>query len=348
MKVLVAEDNADNRALINDVLQMRGHEVLMAHNGREALALAQETIPDLVILDINMPEMDGFEVCSHLKASEDTNEIPILMLTALGGIDDRVKGLGLGADDYLTKPFSPRELIARIDTRLRAKVNTDQLRATQQLVRQTFERFVPSEVVEQLIANPEQVRLGGQLQEVTALFADLEGFTSLSENIPPEQVIDILNQYMALIVGHVKAEGGTIDKFLGDGLLALYNAPLPQENHPFYAVRTAVMIKQALETFYTNHGFEPGFRLKINFGIHTGEAVVGNVGTADIMDYTAIGDTVNLASRLEGVSKGGQIIVSQAVYNAISTTVEAVSLGPHKVKGREEPVLIYEVTGIPE
>lgn len=344
VKVLIAEDQADNRRLIEDVLQLSDYDLIFAHDGRQALTLAREIIPDLLILDVNMPEMDGFEVCVALKADSNTDEIPILMLTALSTVDDRVKGLGLGADDYLTKPFSPRELMARVDTRLRAKAITDELRATQQQIRKTFERFVPVEVVEELLKQPEKVRLGGQLQEITVLFADLEGFTSMAEEVSPEHLLEVLNRYHALVIDHVKNQGGTVDKLLGDGLLALYNAPLQQEAHALRAIHTAVNIRNALPALHEE--FETRFRLHVNFGIHTGEAVIGNVGTADVMDYTAIGDTVNLGSRLQGLSHGGQITISKEVYDQVADYIISEQLGPKKVKGREEPVITYEVVDL--
>ncbi len=342
MKVLVADDNADNRQLIEDILLGLGHDTLIARDGLEALNQSLEEIPDLIVLDINMPGMSGFEVCQRLRNNSNTSQIPILMLTALADVDNRVKGLGLGADDYLTKPFSPRELIARIDARLRIKSHTDDLRATQEQIRQTFERFVPAKVVQQLLQHPEEVKLGGQLKEITVMFADLQGFSSVSEHAAPELMLEVLNRYQGLIVHHILEVDGTIDKFTGDGVMALFNTPLPQENHALQAVRAAVMIRRALPAFHQE--FEPVFQLKVNFGIHSGEAVVGNVGTAELMDYTAIGDTVNLTSRLEDMSTNGQILVSESTYRQIKPYVTAENLGPRLVKGRETAVTVYQIT----
>lgn len=341
MKVLVADDNADNRQLIEDILIGLGHDTLVARDGLEALSQSLEQAPDLIVLDINMPGLSGFEVCQRLRDNPNTSQIPILMLTALADVDNRVKGLGLGADDYLTKPFSPRELIARIDARLRIKAHTDDLRATQEQIRKTFERFVPATVVEQLLEHPEEVRLGGQLKEITVMFADLQAFSSVSEHAAPETMLEVLNRYQELIVSHILEVEGTIDKFTGDGVMALFNTPLPQENHALQAVRAAVMIQRTLPTFHQD--FEPVFQLKVNFGINTGEAVVGNVGTAQLMDYTAIGDTVNLASRLEDISTNGQILVSESTYRQIAPYVIAENLGPRLVKGRETEVTVYQI-----
>ncbi|MBN1564595.1 MAG: response regulator [Anaerolineae bacterium] len=339
MKVMVAEDNRDSRELVSDILESLGHTPVVAANGRIALEKIIAEPPDLVILDVNMPEMDGFEVCAALKRNPTTTKIPVLMLTAQTDIESRVRGLGLGADDYLPKPFHPRELIARIETRLRAKEETDSLRQQREQIRKTFERFVTHEIVEQLIADPSSVQLGGALRTITVLFADLEGFTTLAEHTDPEHLIEILNAYHLLLVQHIKANGGTVDKFLGDGVMALYNTPLPQEDHALRAVKTAVHIREALAEFHQK--FPPIFRMGVNFGIHTGPAIVGNVGTPDLMDFTAVGDTVNLASRLQGLSDNNEITVSENTFSLVAKHVIGQRMGERSVRGREEHVVTY-------
>ncbi len=341
MKVLVADDSADNRQLVEDIVKSLGYSSIIARDGYEALRLAGEVLPDLLILDINMPGMSGFDVCISLKENPATRQIPILMLTALADMDSRVTGLGLGADDYLTKPFSPRELIARINARLRIKSGTDELRATQELIRQTFERFIPPQVVQTLLEHPEEVRLGGQLKPITVLFADLEGFTAVSEHTEPERLLSVLNQYHGLVVRQIQAEGGTLDKFTGDGVMALYNTPLPQDEHVLRAIRTAIRIRGALPTLHRT--LDATFHLRMNIGIHTGQAIVGLVGADDLMDYTAIGDTVNLASRLQDLGRNGQILISEAAFAAVEESVTVRCLGPRFVRGRETAVTVYEV-----
>ncbi len=345
MKVLVAEDNPNSRQLLKDILESVGYEALLAIDGPAALAAAQTQSPDLIILDVNMPGMSGFEVCAIIKGDPKLAHIPVMMLTAQTDVESRVTGLGLGADDYLAKPFSPRELAARIDARLRAKAETDNLRQTQELVRQTFERFVAPSVVERLLQNPSQIKLGGQLQEITVMFSDIESFTSLSEHTPPEVLLSILNQYHALVVEKVQSCGGTVDKFIGDGVMSLYNTPLPQPDHALRAVQSALDIQASLADLY--YQFPPDYHMKLNFGIHTGVAVVGNVGTDKIMEFTAVGDTVNLASRLQGLGEGGQILISQATYEQIQDYVRVRPVGSQSVKGRRGAVMIYEVLGLP-
>ena len=344
MLVLVADDNNDGRQLLVDIVSGMGHNVVQATNGLDALAAARAQLPDLVLLDVTMPGMSGFDVCELLKSDETTQQIPIILLTALSDVDHRVQGLKLGADDYLSKPFNPRELVERVRTRLRSKVETDELRAMQTTIRKTFERFVSPTVVEQLLHDPAQVQLGGKLQTVSVLFADLEGFTSIAEHTAPGTLLTVLNLYHTMMVSLIREHGGTIDKFMGDGVMALYNTPLEQPNHALRAVMTAVHVRDVMAEFHQK--FEPVFQMQINFGIHTGQAVVGNVGAPDLMNYTAVGDTVNLAARLQELSGGGQILISEAAYEQVRDQVVAHSIGEVKVKGRTEPVFTYEVASL--
>lgn len=344
MSILVVDDNADNVQLLLDIFASMNLDVVSAFNGADALHSVAARHPDLIILDVNMPGMSGFEVCEKLKSSSDTAHIPILMLTALEDVDHRVEGLKLGADDYLIKPFNPRELMERVRTRLRLKSETDQLRHMQEIVRSTFERYVSSSVVEQLLRDPSRIKLGGTLQEITVLFADLEGFTGISEKTAPAELLHVLNQYHTMIVSVICDQGGTIDKFIGDGVMALFNTPLEQPDHALRAVRAAWRIRSMLNTFHQQ--FDPLFRMKINFGIHSGMAVVGNVGAPHLMNYTAVGDTVNLAARLQQMSFEGRILISHAAFERVQNHVVTECIGAVKIKGRSESVMTYEVCGV--
>ncbi|HLA45076.1 MAG TPA: adenylate/guanylate cyclase domain-containing protein [Aggregatilineales bacterium] len=341
MKILVAEDNVDSRELLLEILGSLGYDVVLAFDGVNALEKVDETIPDLCIIDVDMPRKSGFEVVAILKSNPETASIPVIMLTARSDVGSRVQGLGLGADDYLAKPFNPRELIARVNTRLRAKTTADDLRKQRILIEKTFSQFVAQEIIDLMLDNPGEIALGGQLRKVTVLFADLQGFTSVSERENPVQMLNVLNQYHGLMVSIIKTNGGTIDKFLGDGLMALFNAPIDLDDHVFRAVKSALEIRQAIFDFYDS--LEEKFRLGINFGIHTGMAVVGNVGAKDLMDYTAVGDTVNLASRLQDISSNNEITISETVHEIIADQIVAERIGSRVLKGRTEPVIIYHV-----
>lgn len=343
MKILIADDNDLTRQMIADVIGSMGHELFLVADGPAALMSARAQMPDLVILDVEMPGLTGFEVCRILRSEEATAKLPIIMLTGLQEPEDRVYGLDIGADDYLTKPFNPRELMARIDKRLRAKMEADEMRVRQATIRRTFERFVAPRVVDKLLQNPSLVKLGGDLQEVTVMFTDLEGFTRMSERMHPEKLLSIVNQYHQLVVETVQRHQGTVNKFIGDGVMVLFNTPLPDPEHALHAVSAALDIRQALTAFHQH--LEAEHRLDINIGITTGSAIIGNVGTARIMDFTAVGDTVNLASRLCELAHGSQILISNQTYIQVADRIKVANAGPREVRNRRDPVMTCEVIG---
>lgn len=349
MKILVVDDNRENIVLVRDILEVLEYQVIEALSGPTAIEIVPEEQPDLILLDVNMPGMNGFETCDILKSDENTRHIPVIMLTAQADVDSRVQGIEVGADDYLTKPYSPRELLARVERSLRSKVASDDMRKTQQalreqqeIIKQTFTRFVAGSIVDELLKDPSRIKLGGQLQAVTVLFADLQGFTSLSEHTDPQQLLQLLNSYHTFMVNIVLKYGGTIDKFLGDGLMALYNTPIEQDDHVARAVKTALHVQDELYWFAQEIPEEQ--RTKVNFGIHTGNAIVGNVGSENLMDFTAVGDTVNVAARLQGVAEDGEILVSAPVFEATQDFVFGRSRGHLTVKGRKGTIESYQIS----
>ena len=206
-------------------------------------------------------------------------------------------------------------------------------------IRDLFQRYVGPTVVERLVSDMQNLTLGGKRQEITVLFADLRGFTQFSENLPPERLVEVLNQYLALVVEAIFAQEGTVDKFIGDAVMSVFNAPLPQPDHTLRAVRAALAIQRAMADYHTRAAHDS--RLSFGIGIHVGQAVVGNIGTVQQMNYTAIGDTVNLAWRLQENARGGQIMLSQAAYEAVKHQVIVEDLGPLLVKGRSAQVHTY-------
>ncbi|MGD2206837.1 MAG: response regulator [Anaerolineae bacterium] len=344
--VLIADDRLDNVELVRDLLTMQGYEVISATNGREALDRIRQHLPDLVLLDLDMPLLNGYQVCEQMKADPATADIPVLMLTAWAEPEQRVKGLRLGADDYVAKPFDYRELLERVKTRLRAKQRADELRATQQLIRETFERYVSPRVVERLLADPSQVRLGGVQQPVTVLFADLRGYTTVTEALSPQDLVDVLNGYLAVAVQAVLAHEGTISRYAGDLIMAIFNAPLPQPGHPLRAVRAALRLRRDMTDFHATLP-EP-LRTKFGIGIVTGEAVVGNIGAREWLNYTAIGNVVNLAQRLEELAGGGEILVDEHTRQTLGSAVQVETRGLTPIRGRSKPVAVYALLGLSE
>ncbi len=342
--ILIADDRVENVELVCDLLTLEGYQAVSAFNGLQALEKIQETKPDLVILDLDMPVMNGYEVCARLKADPATASIPVLMLTAWANPAQTVVGLQLGADDYIAKPFDYRELIQRVKVRLKAKRETDRLRAAQQAIRDTFARYVSPQVVERLLADPSQVRLGGTQQPLTVLFADLRGYTAVAETLPPEQLVDMLNGYLTVAVQAVLAYEGTVGRYAGDMIMAIFNAPLPQPDHPIRAVRAALQLKKDLARYHAE--LPTHLRTDFGIGIVSGEAVVGNIGAREWMNYTAIGDTVNLAQRLEEAALGGEILVDEKTRQTLGPAVRVDPKGVMPIRGRHEPVMIYRLLGL--
>jgi adenylate cyclase len=343
VRILVAEDNVDSRDLLLEILQTQGHEVILAFDGADALEQIALHKPDLCIVDVDMPRKNGFEVVQNLKGDPATASLPIIMLTARSEVENRVRGMDLGIDDYIAKPFNPRELMARVNKRLSQKAETDDLRQQEELIRNTFSRYVAPEVIQYMLDNPQKIQLGGEVRQVTVFFADLQGFTAMSEREDPVNVLHLLNRYHGLLMEYVKRNGGMVDKFLGDGLMALYNAPIDLDDHLYRAVKSALEARQALASFYEREKLADHLRLQIRFGIHSGTAVVGNVGAEKRMEYTAIGDTVNLAARLQTLGDGDDILISGPVFVAVGGRFKTQELGSRLVKGREEPVQVYRV-----
>ncbi|MBN1661752.1 MAG: response regulator [Anaerolineae bacterium] len=344
--ILIADDRPDNVELVRDVLTMEGYQVVVAVDGQQALERIHEHLPDLVLLDLDMPRLNGYQVCEQLKADSATADIPILMLTAWSAPDQRVKGLQLGAEDYMAKPFDYRELLARVKARLRAKQEADQLREMQQVIRQTFERYVPVHVVEQLLANPAKVSLGGQQQEVTAFFADLRGYTTLSESLSVEELVDVLNGHLTVAARAVLAYEGTISQYAGDLVMAIFNAPLPQSDHALRAVRAGWKLQSDIAAYHAR--LPAHLRMQFGIGIASGPAVVGNIGARELLHYTAIGDTINLAQRLEELAPGGRIFMTERTCQLLDCRIDLDCRGPALVRGRSEPVSIYALVDLPD
>jgi class 3 adenylate cyclase/DNA-binding response OmpR family regulator len=526
--VLIVDDEPVMHAILEGLLKSEGYEFAFAQHGLEALEKIESVNPDLILLDIMMPKLSGFEVCQRLKTDKKWQNVPIILISALDGREDLVRGLDAGANDFLRKPFDRIELMARVRSMLRLKAQYDeledqrrQLEATlhlrEELARSTaqhleelqtlhevglrlmsnhdtdsvmsmtaqvalvltfgatccimhllsddgqqvlpvvfaedgskmvypsvgfedmvqqvlatraavvlpdipagkvqsplndirsllvvplladqqpigtlslysaqpnafeeshhhilsilanqaavamvktrffedqarikeqekqaihnlFGRYVNPAVVDRLVHGVENLALGGKRQEISVLFADIRGFTSFGEYITPERLVEVLNEYFGLAVDAILSQEGTLDKFMGDAVMALFNAPLPQDDHPLRAVRTALAIQAAMFNYSARIA-----GLSFGIGLHLGQAVVGNIGTAQQMNYTAIGDTVNLTKRLQEYADGGQIILSQAMYEAVRDHVTVEDLGPLLVKGRTAAVHTYRLVGL--
>lgn len=351
-KILIVDDNADNLEILKDKLESMNYEVLTASSGEEAISRVESGRPDLILLDIMMPGMDGYEVCRILKGQPSTRFIPIAMVTAKAGSDEIIKGLDSGADDYITKPIDIPELMARVKSLLRIKSLHDSVESRNKLLYKILNRYVAEDVVTQIIRNPDKhLRLGGEIRRVTIVFADISGFTGFSEKSHPGEIVKFLNEIFPRMIDTIYKYKGTFDKYIGDAIMAFYDTSgsggCDDDYGAMGALNTALEIRKI---FYESQKRWQGKRLEvtgISIGVNTGEALVGNIGSEKIMDYTVIGDTVNMARRIQENAAVNQILIGEDTYRLVKDRVETKEL-QLQLKNRAKPVKVYallEITG---
>jgi adenylate cyclase len=335
-RVLVVDDSPQNAALAQAYLRAFGCVVRKAGSGPQCLAAVDADPPELILLDAEMPEMDGLEVCRRLKAHKTHRFIPIILLTTLNSSRDRIRGLEAGADDFISKPFSVNEITARVKSLLKMKRAQD---AERSRLRGTLERYVDPSVAQQMLDSPDLIPMAGRRQQASILFADVRGFTAWSETRSPEAVVELVNLFLAESVEAIFQHGGAVDKFMGDGLMAHFGAIIPDPDHPRKAVAAALQIAKAAAAI--THPDLPT-PLSAGCGINSGDLVIGNIGSLRRMEFTAVGDVVNVASRLTQEAGGGQVLVSEATYKSLGSA-DAVDLGLKLLKNRREPVRAYSI-----
>jgi hemerythrin-like metal-binding protein len=345
-KILIVDDEPNNLTVLRKVLHKAGFKVLVAERGEIALKRVHHIKPDLILLDVMMPGIDGFETCRRLKKNEVTKDTPIIFISAKTGYVDKVEGLELGAVDYIGKPFQAVEVIARINKHLTIRNLQKQLEKKNQLIRQVFGRYLSNEIVQILLDTESGLKLGGERREITVLTSDIRGFTAKANKLSPEEVIEILNLYLTVMVNVINKYQGTINDFMGDGILVFFGAPIAREDDPERAIACAVAMQLAMDEIneqVQSWGFAA---LEIGIGINTGEVVVGNIGSEKRSKYSAIGNNVNLAYRIESSSIGGQILISESTLKKVREQVKINSETTIKPKGIQQKMKIYDVDGI--
>ena len=368
--ILAVDDTPENLEILRVRLEANGYEVMTAADGEEGLAMTRELLPDLVLLDIMMPKLDGIAVVTALKQDAATRAIPVILVTAKADTRDVVAGLDAGGDDYLTKPFDHSALVARVRSMLRQKALHDtveeqarhlerqaaQLAAWNQSLERTvadqvgeiervsrLRRFLPAQVADLVMAAGQgETLLESHRREVTVLFCDLRGFTAFAETAEPEEVMEVLGDYHACLGRHIVKYEGTLERFMGDGLLVVFNDPLPCADHTERAVRMAADMRDELAVF-TGNWLKKGHVLGFGIGIARGHATIGRIGFDQRWDYAVIGSVPNLAARLCGEAAAGQILVSQKVIGVIEKSVESRATGELVLKGFHRPVPAYDV-----
>jgi adenylate cyclase len=368
-RILIVDDNAANLDILCTRLGVQGYEILTATDGDAALNAARQHLPDLILLDVMMPRRDGFEVCRLLKADETLPFMPIILVTAKGDPRDIVAGLECGGDEYLTKPVDHAALTARVKSILRIKALHDTVQEqTARLKAQTAElsewnrtleqrvtdqvaeiervsrlkRFLAPQVAESVVCVGDAQLLESHRRDVAIVFCDLRGFTALAETAEPEEVMEVLREYHAALGEIIHRFEGTLERFLGDGLMVLFNDPIPCADPAMRAVKMAVAMRDCvagLAKRWRLHGHELGFGV----GIAQGYATLGKIGFEGRFDYAAIGTVANLASRLCSEAKPGQILVTQRILTAVEDIVEAEPLGEVSLKGLTQIVRVHDV-----
>ena len=335
-RLLVVDDNKVNRLLLTRSLELQGHSVASAENGRRALEMLRGSAFDLVLLDMEMPEMDGFQVLEQMKTDLQLRDLPVIVTSSLEGIDHVVRCIELGAEDYLPKPVNPVLLKARIGASLEKKRLRDQQK---ELVR----RFATPEVAQDL--QESGFSLGGKRVRGSVMFSDIRGFTALVESQPPEETIDLLNIYYTLMFDAISSHGGIVSLIVGDGLMAIFGAPLPLPHHSESAVRAALEMIQMVELFNLDRVVAKKPPIKIGIGIASGEMVAGYTGTNARATYTCIGNTVNLAARLEAHTKIAEraILIDSDTREGLSERIVVEPLGAVPFKGKAESVDVFSV-----
>ena len=353
-RILVVDDQRAARELLAGILQARGYEVSIAASGEAALEAVSGAGPDLVIADIRMPGIDGYELCRRLRAGADTALLPIILITSLEAVDERVKGLEVGADDFLSKPINWEELFARVRSLLRTKRLQDEIRALnaaleERVRRQVAEleqlgrlkRFFSRQVVEAIVAGGEEI-LAPHRREITAVFLDLRGFTAFTDRADPEEVLELLRTYHAALGRTVDEYGGTLEHFAGDGMMIFFNDPIPMEGAAERAVRMAMASHEAFKPI--SAAWERlGHHVGLGIGIAQGEATLGLIGFEQRWEYAAIGNVPNLAARLCGQARAGEIILDAQTEHEIAPLAETEPIGPLILRGFQQPVPAFRL-----
>jgi class 3 adenylate cyclase len=334
--ILIADDNRVNRLLLARGLEQQGHTIVFAEHGAEALDLLRQQRFDLLLLDVLMPELDGYEVLAKLKDDPHLRDIPVVVTSALDELDSVVRCLEMGAEDYLAKPVNPVLLNARINASLEKKRLRDQQR-------ELISKFATKEVADDLLTSG--FSLGGQYVEASAMFCDIRSFTTISESREPSETIELLNDYYLLMMDAIAGEGGIVNQMIGDGLMAIFGAPVPREDHRRAAVLAARQMVELIRLFNEEQAARDKVQIQIGVGVASGRVVAGYTGTHNRATYTCVGDTVNVAARLEAHTKELEqpILIDENTRGGIGDGIAVEAQGELLMKGKTEPTKVYAV-----
>ncbi|MEE4203272.1 MAG: adenylate/guanylate cyclase domain-containing protein [Halieaceae bacterium] len=351
--ILAVDDMPENRDLVSRLLTRAGHTVVTAESGEEALELLTTLAVDVVLLDLMMPGVGGAEVLRRMKDNDRLRATPVIMISGRQDMDQIVSCIQAGADDYLLKPFNPVLLQARIAAGIERKRWHDreeqyrqQLERNERFIRSTFGRYLSDDIVDELLENPEGLDLGGDLREVTIMMSDIRGFTTLSEQLKPQQVMRLLNRYLGRMTDVILEHGGTIDEFLGDAVLAVFGAPKLRDDDAERAMRCAIAMQAAMDGINAENKAENLPELSMAIALNTGAVVAGNIGSERRAKYGFVGHNMNVTSRIEDHVGPGEILASKSTLDAAAGKFATGPARELSVKGIEEQLLVFPVTGL--
>jgi adenylate cyclase len=356
-RILVVDDQRSNVEMLAGVLKARGYAVHTALDGEQALEQVREIRPDIVVSDILMPKVDGYDLCRRLRAAPETALLPIILITSLDAQGERIKGLEVGADDFLSKPINWEELFARVRSLLRVKTLQDELKDVNEKLAERvrdqvaqlerlsrLKRFFSKPVAEAIIAGGEEI-LEPHRREITAVFLDLRGFTSFTDRADPDEVVELLRAYHAALGRTVDEYEGTLEHFAGDGIMIFFSDPLPVDHPAERAVRMSLTLQTAF-TPISQAWARLGHDVGLGIGIAQGEATLGVIGFEQRWEYAAIGNVPNLAARLCGSARAGEIILDGQTERDIAHIAETDPIGPLTLRGFAQPVVAFRLKSV--
>jgi adenylate cyclase len=363
-RVLVVDDTPHNVKLLADLLAVKGYAVATAANGEEALARVASDKPDLVLLDVMMPGLSGYDVCRRLRADPATALLPIVLVTSLDPQQERIKGIEAGADDFLSKPINQAELFARVRSLLRVKALQDEVRRQADALKEwnvrleervalqvaeldrmsQLKRFFSAPVADAIVSAGENSILALHRREICYVFLDLRGFTAFTDSAEPEEVQAVLHDYHAAMGALISESGGTLDRFAGDGILVFFNDPMPVAEPGPRAAAMALAMQDRFAPL-RERWLQLGYDLDLGIGIAKGFATLGAFGFEGRFDYTAIGGVVNLAARLCGETRAGEILIDRRMRGSLDDSWDVEAVGPLALKGYAQPVPAFVLKG---
>jgi len=334
--LLVVDDSRVNRLLLGRALEQLGHTVTFAENGREALAALGRRRADLILLDIEMPEMDGYQVLAALAADPRLRDVPVVMMSSVEEVDSVARCIEMGAEDYLFKPVNPVLLRARVSASLEKKRLRDQQR-------ELFRKFATAEVADSLLTSG--LALGGKHVDASVMFCDIRSYTRITEALSPADTIELLNSYYTLMFDAIAGHGGIVNQVLGDGLMAIFGAPMPLADHRERAVLAALEMADLVNGFNREQVLRGRMEIRIGIGIASGPVVAGFMGTQQRVTYTCVGDTANLAAHLEAHTKvvGQPILIDENTKGGLGEGIRVESHGAAQFKTRSQTAQVYSV-----